>query len=47
MSEFRYKKLIVYQKAQDWVVMVYLLLKKFPKEVQYALCDQILRATIR
>ena len=46
MEEFRYRKLKVYGKAQEWVILVYGLLKGFPKEEQYALCDQIRRATV-
>ena len=43
---YSYRKLKVYPKAQDWVVMVYGLLKKFPQEEKFALCDQIRRAAI-
>ena len=47
MSEvFSYRKLRVYQQAKDFVVYVYRLLKQFPKEEQYALCDQLRRAVI-
>ena len=41
-----YRKLIVYTKATDFVVHVYELIKKFPKEEQYALCDQLRRAVV-
>lgn len=42
---FNYKKLIAYQRAKALVKEVYGLLKKFPKEEQYALCDQLRRAS--
>ena len=41
-----YKQLDVYKEAKSLVLMVYALLKKFPKEEQYALCDQLRRAVI-
>ena len=41
-----YRKLVVYNKAIDFVVFVYALIKKFPKEEQYALCDQLRRAVV-
>lgn len=42
---FNYKKLVAYQRAKEMVKEVYGLLKKFPKEEQYALCDQLRRAS--
>lgn len=42
---FNYKKLIAYQRAKEMVKEVYGLLKKFPREEQYALCDQLRRAS--
>lgn len=44
MTTFR--KLNVYIKAKELVTQVYELLKKFPREEQYALCDQLRRAII-
>ena len=44
--EQKYRKLLVYEKATTLVVHVYALLKKFPKEEQYALCDQLRRAVV-
>ena len=44
MNSFR--KLNVYIKAKELVKHVYTLLKKFPREEQYALCDQLRRAVI-
>ncbi len=44
MNSFR--KLNVYITDKELVKQVYALLKKFPKEEQYALCDQLRRAVI-
>ena len=44
MNSFR--QLNVYIKAKELVARVYGLLKKFPKEEQYALCDQLRRAVV-
>lgn len=44
MNSFR--KLDAYIYAKDLVKQVYALIKKFPKEEQYALCDQLRRAVI-
>lgn len=44
MTTFR--KLNVYIKAKELVTQVYELLKNFPREEQYALCDQLRRAII-
>ncbi len=41
-----YKNLKVYQIAKILVKEVYLLMKKFPSEERYALCDQLRRAVI-
>lgn len=41
-----YKKLDVYAKSRQLVVTVYSLLKHFPAEEKYALCDQLRRAVI-
>ena len=43
---FNYKKLVAYQRAKDLVKAVYDLLRGFPKEEQYALCDQLKRAVV-
>lgn len=45
-TKYDYKKLNVYIESKRLVTMVYNLLKKFPKEEQYALCDQLRRAVI-
>lgn len=44
MNSFR--KLNVYIRAKELVRQVYELIKKFPREEQYALCDQLRRAVI-
>ena len=47
MSEvFSYRNLRVYQQAKDFTIYVYRLLRQYPKEEQYALCDQLRRAVI-
>lgn len=43
---FAYRDLRVYQHAKDDVIYVYNLLKQFPKEENYALCDQLRRACV-
>ena len=45
-TKYDYKKLNIYIESKLLVKMVYALLKKFPKEEQYALCDQLRRAVI-
>lgn len=44
MNSFR--KLNVYIKSKQLVREVYQLLRKFPKEEQFALCDQLRRAVV-
>ena len=46
MDYFYFKKLDVYNYSKDLVKHVYLLLKKYPSEERYALCDQLRRAVI-
>ena len=46
MEVFGYRKLIAYQKGKDIVKKVYKLLKKFPCEERYAMCDQLRRASV-
>ena len=46
MEVFGYRKLIAYQKAKDVVKRTYKLLKKFPTEERYAMCDQLRRASV-
>lgn len=45
-GDFSFRNLLVYQQAKDLVVHVYQLVKQFPKEEHYALCDQLRRAVI-
>lgn len=45
-DKYDYKQLDVYKEAKTLVKIVYALLKKFPHEEQYALCDQLRRAVI-
>ena len=44
--EYNYQKLDVYKVAKELVQQVYVLLKEYPSEEKYALCDQIRRAAI-
>ena len=46
MEIFGYRKLIAYQKAKEIVKRTYKLLKKFPAEERYAMCDQLRRAAL-
>ena len=46
MEIFGYRKLIAYQKAKEVVKRTYKLLKKFPSEERYAMCDQLRRASL-
>ena len=46
MTEYSYQTLNVYKDAKALVVEVYRLLKQYPVEERYALCDQIRRAAI-
>jgi four helix bundle protein len=46
MEVFGYRKLIAYQKAKEVVKCTYRLLKKFPAEERYAMCDQLRRASV-
>ena len=44
--EFYFEKLEIWKKSRSLVVDVYKILKFFPREEHYALCDQIRRAVI-
>ena len=46
MEVFGYRRLVAYQKGKEVVKRVYRLLKKFPAEERYAMCDQLRRASI-
>jgi four helix bundle protein len=41
-----FEKLIVWQKAFDLTKKVHIVTKKFPKEEQYALTDQVRRSSV-
>lgn len=41
-----YRDLIVWQKSRKLVLLVYVLIKKLPKEERYALSDQIRRCVV-
>ena len=41
-----FQNLIVYQSSKELVKMVYALMKKFPLEERYALCEQLRRSAI-
>ena len=43
---FGYRKLIAYQKGKEMVKRTYQLLKKFPADERYAMCDQLRRASV-
>ena len=46
MEVFGYRKLIAYQKAKEVVKRTYKLLKKFPEEERFAMCNQLRRASV-
>ncbi len=46
MEIFGYRKLIAYQRAKVVVKRTYKLLKKFPAEERFAMCDQLRRASV-
>ena len=46
MEIFGYRKLVAYQKAKEVVKRTYKLLKKFPAEEHFAMCDQLRRASL-
>ena len=45
-AKYSYKNLEAYKESKTLVKQVYTLLKQFPREEQYALCDQLRRAII-
>jgi four helix bundle protein len=46
MEKLSYQSLFVWQKSMDLTVLVYDLIKRLPKEEQYALSDQMRRAVV-
>lgn len=45
-NKSNYRTLVAYAEAKELVKMVYMLLRDFPTEERYALCDQLRRAVI-
>ena len=45
-KKYEYKNLDAYKESKALVIWVYALIKKFPREEQYALCDQLRRSVI-
>lgn len=45
-EKFSFEQLIAYKKAKEYTVLVYSLLKSFPSEEKYAMCDQLRRASV-
>ena len=45
-TKSNYRTLRAYTEAKELVKQIYALLRKFPKEEQFALCDQLRRAVI-
>lgn len=41
-----FQNLIVYQQAKELVKLIYAVIKKFPSDERYALCDQLRRSVI-
>ena len=46
MEVFGFRRLIAYQKGKEVVKRTYKLLRKFPAEERYAMCDQLRRASV-
>ena len=46
MDNFAFENLHAYQHSREIVKQVYILLRKFPKEEQFALSDQLRRAVV-
>jgi four helix bundle protein len=46
VKTYHFEKLEVWQQSRQVVVAVYKLMKKFPAEERYGLCDQLRRAVI-
>jgi len=44
--EFNFEKLKTWQKAREWVKVIYLVTKGFPKEEQFGLTIQLRRAAV-
>lgn len=46
METFNFQKLRVYQETRKLVKDIYLLLRKYPQNEQYAICDQMRRSAV-
>lgn len=46
METFNFQKLRVYQETRKLVKDIYLLLRKYPHNEQYAICDQMRRSAV-
>ena len=46
MNDFYYKNLDAYKLSKELAIMTYRLLKKYPADEKFALCDQLRRAVI-
>ena len=46
MKDFFYKKLDAYQIAKEFTIYVYSLLKQYPQNEQFSICDQLRRASV-
>jgi len=46
VHEYSFEKLVVWQKARDFVSFIYEITKSFPKEEKFGLTDQIRRAAV-
>ena len=46
LSKFGYQKLTVYQKAKEFVLIIYQITKTYPKDEQFILVPQMRRAAI-
>jgi len=46
MEAFGYRRLDVYALGKEFVKCIYEIVRKFPKEEQYALCDQLRRTAV-
>ena len=44
--EYSFEKLMVYQTARKLVKKIYILLRRFPTEERYGLCDQLRRSIV-
>lgn len=45
-KKYNYKNLEVYKESKALVIVIYGMIKQFPNEEQYALCNQLRRAVI-